>query len=95
MHVIFDHAAVESAPVPLIRNPGGDWDKERFAQACRTSPWVTRGDTLDDLAEKLGIDATALKRTVERYNAAVASGNDADFGRTVLPAPIARARSTR
>ena len=89
MHVIFDHAAVENAPVPLIRNPGGDWDKERFAQACRTSPWVTRGDTLDDLAEKLGIDATALKRTVERYNAAVASGNDADFGRTVLPAPIA------
>ena len=56
MHVIFDQAAVENAPVPLIRNPGGDWDAERFAQACRTSPWITRADTLEELARQLGID---------------------------------------
>lgn len=89
MHVIFDQAAVASAPVPLIRNPGGDWDAERFAQACRTSPWITRADTLEELARQLRIDPAALARTVERYNAAVASGTDPDFGRTVLPAPIA------
>lgn len=88
MHVIFDQAAVANAPVPLIRNPAGDWDAQRFAQACRTSPWITRADTLEELAEKLRIDPVALVRTVGRYHAAVESGADPDFGRTVLPARI-------
>ncbi|HEY8533119.1 MAG TPA: FAD-dependent oxidoreductase [Micromonospora sp.] len=89
MYVVFDQTAVENAPVPLIRNNTGDWTKERFAEACRTSPWVTRADTLAELAEKLGIDPERLVATVERYNAAVDSGTDPDFGRTTLPTRIA------
>jgi len=88
MHVVFDQAAVDAAPVPLIRNPGGDWDSDRFARACRDSPWVTRADTLPGLARKLGVDPAALESTVNDYNAAVAAGADPHLGRTVLPAPI-------
>ena len=88
MHVVFDQAAVDAAPVPLIRNPGGDWDTDRFARACRESPWVTRADTLPELARELGIDPAALESTVRDYNLAVEAGTDPRFGRTVLPAPI-------
>ena len=88
MHVVFDQAAVDAAPVPLIRNPGGDWDSDRFAGPAATSPWVTRADTLPGLARKLGVDPAALESTVNDYNAAVAAGADPRLGRTVLPAPI-------
>ncbi len=40
-----------------------------------------RADTLEELAAKLGIDATALKQTVTRYNELVAKGSDEDFGK--------------
>lgn len=37
-------------------------------------------DTLDALAEGQGIDADGLKATVEAYNAAIAAGEDPEFG---------------
>ncbi len=40
-----------------------------------------KADTLDELAEQLGIPADALKASVERYNEIVASGKDTDFGK--------------
>lgn len=38
-------------------------------------------DTLDELAEKLGIPADALKKSVERYNEMCEAGFDSDFGK--------------
>jgi succinate dehydrogenase/fumarate reductase flavoprotein subunit len=38
-------------------------------------------DTLEELAEKMGVPADALKATVARYNEVVASGDDTDFGK--------------
>lgn len=38
-------------------------------------------DTLDELAEQLGIPADALKATVDRYNELCEAGSDADFGK--------------
>ena len=38
-------------------------------------------DTLDELADKLGIPADALKKSVERYNELCEAGFDADFGK--------------
>ncbi|MGZ3410321.1 MAG: FAD-dependent oxidoreductase [Xanthobacteraceae bacterium] len=43
--------------------------------------WVARNETLGGLAEKLGIDATRLPQTAERYNAHVRAGRDEDFHR--------------
>lgn len=52
-----------------------------------------KADTLDELAEKIGVPADALKATVESYNAGMASGSD-EFGKatsedsTILQAPF-------
>ncbi len=37
--------------------------------------------TVEELAEKIGVDAATLKATVERYNALCAKGKDEDFGK--------------
>jgi 3-oxosteroid 1-dehydrogenase len=46
---------------------------------------VARADTLEGLAQKLGIDAAGLVATVQRFNAACAAGVDGDFGRGTYP----------
>ena len=43
--------------------------------------YFTEADTLEALAEKLGIDGAQLTATVERYREAVDKGEDPDFGR--------------
>ena len=42
---------------------------------------VIVGDTIEELAEKLGIDPATLKETVDTYNEAVRNGEDKEFGR--------------
>lgn len=51
------------------------------AQKKVPADWVARGDTLDELAAKLGIPQGALDATVARWNAMVDNGRDEDFGR--------------
>jgi 3-oxosteroid 1-dehydrogenase len=43
--------------------------------------WAKQADSLEELGDMLGIDATALADTVERFNGQVAKGHDDDFGR--------------
>ncbi len=43
--------------------------------------WLTRHETLEGLAQKVGIDPEGLKATVARWNALVREGKDRDFGR--------------
>ena len=43
--------------------------------------WVKRSDTLEGLAQELGIDAAELGKTVSRFNGFAATGVDTDFGR--------------
>jgi fumarate reductase flavoprotein subunit len=45
--------------------------------------------TLSDLADSLGMDATVLTATVERYNGFVAAGTDQEFSRQDMARPIA------
>ncbi|MDR0818400.1 MAG: FAD-binding protein, partial [Oscillospiraceae bacterium] len=48
-------------------------------------------DTLDELAKLMDVPAETLKKTVERYNAIVASGDDTDFGkRSEMLTPIVK-----
>ena len=42
---------------------------------------LVEGDTISDLAVKIGIDPETLCATVARYNQACTNGNDVDFGR--------------
>ncbi|MEY9211744.1 FAD-dependent oxidoreductase [Thermobifida halotolerans] len=43
--------------------------------------WVRRADTLEDLAERIGVPADALVATVARFNDHVRAGHDPDFHR--------------
>jgi succinate dehydrogenase/fumarate reductase flavoprotein subunit len=43
--------------------------------------WVAVADSLEQLAEKLGIDGAALQTTVQRFNRFAAAGRDPDFHR--------------
>lgn len=43
--------------------------------------WITTGDSLAELAGKLGVDADGLAATVERFNGFARAGVDADFHR--------------
>lgn len=43
--------------------------------------FLIEGATLEEIAGKLGVDATALTDTVETYNGYVAAGTDTDFAR--------------
>ena len=43
--------------------------------------YLTEGRTLAELAQKCGIDAAALERTVRDYNLGAAKGDDPEFGR--------------
>lgn len=45
------------------------------------APWITRAETIPELADVLGINAEGLSETVARWNAFVDAGDDADFGR--------------
>lgn len=42
---------------------------------------IVSADTIEGLAEKMGLDAAALKATIEKYNGFCAAGIDEDFGR--------------
>ncbi len=46
-----------------------------------TPDWLTEADTLEQLAQKVGIDANDLVETIERFNGFVEDGIDRDFGR--------------
>jgi succinate dehydrogenase/fumarate reductase flavoprotein subunit len=43
--------------------------------------FLERGDTLTELAAKIGVDEVGLLRTVDRFNAAAVQGSDPDFNR--------------
>lgn len=66
---ILDAQFRETYPILLVQ-PGSQ-DPE----------WLLRGDTLEELAEKAGIDAAGLVATVDRWNEHVRAGGDPDFGR--------------
>ena len=50
----------------------------------RKEGWVFRADTLEELAEMIGVKVSAMQKTVEEYNADCAAGHDRLFGK---PAP--------
>lgn len=59
-------------------------EKYVFVTAVNGRPipdYITTAPSLAELAEKLGVDAAGLERTVARVNAFAADGKDLDFGR--------------
>ena len=50
--------------------------------------WIVKGDTLEELAEKLGIDPAGLAETVSNYNAYCVAGVDEELGRDQALTPV-------
>src|SRR5579859_510951 len=67
--LVFDHAYLEKYALQTVM-PGQP-----------TPEWLTKADTLDELARTLGVDARGLAQTVERFNGFAVEGVDPDFGR--------------
>jgi 3-oxosteroid 1-dehydrogenase len=70
---VFDSA--EGGRLPGIAMPEGDPEQHLAA-----GTWV-RADTLDELADAIGVPAATLVDTVARFNGFCESGVDDDFGR--------------
>ncbi len=47
-----------------------------------------QGNTYEELARAMGVSETALSETMEKWNGAVATGKDTEFGRTSFSAPL-------
>ena len=71
----------------------GDDSRNELIDKLLNDGHSVKANTLDELAEKIGVDADTLKATVEAYNAGMTSGKDA-FGKatsadsTILQAPF-------
>jgi succinate dehydrogenase/fumarate reductase flavoprotein subunit len=96
MFLILDHTLFSAGPL-YDKHPSHGWTQiiERYDWSEDNSRelaqgWIKRGETIGDLARAIGLDAATLQATVARWNEGCAAGRDADFGRTLMLAPIAR-----
>ncbi|UUX48821.1 FAD-dependent oxidoreductase [Nisaea acidiphila] len=95
MYMIFDRPLMEAGPLYNKEPNRGwtamidryDWSDDNSAELERG--WIKRADTLEALAETVGLDPAALRVTVERWNGQVSTGGDPDFGRKLMLAPLA------
>jgi 3-oxosteroid 1-dehydrogenase len=67
--LVFDHSYLEKYALMTLM-PG---------QAA--PEWLVGADSLEDLAQKIGVDARGLAQTVERFNGFAVEGVDRDHGR--------------
>jgi hypothetical protein len=100
MWTVFDEDGRLAGPLVIPRQffavdwirqvEGYEWSLDNGAEIERG--WITRADSIRELADKLGIDADGLEREIERYNQWAISGcDDPTFGRPGTSMfPIAR-----
>jgi len=68
----------------------GRYSVAGLAPGSPVPDWVARGETLGELAGKLGVDAGGLEATVERFNGFARNGTDEDFGRGEIAWTLAK-----
>ena len=76
-YLVCDAAALRRYGLGMVR-PGG-----KGLQPFLADGYLTEGATLDELAQKLGIDAAGLKQSVAQNNRYAETGVDPDFQRGV------------
>ncbi|MEA2777843.1 MAG: hypothetical protein QOF90_3249, partial [Acetobacteraceae bacterium] len=94
MFLIFDHTMFCSGPL-YDKNPSHGWTQivERYQWSEDNSAelakgWIKRADSLSALASIIGLDPATLVETVGGWNHFCDARHDADFGRTLMMAPI-------
>ncbi len=96
MYLIFDHAHFSAGPL-YDKHPSHGWTQiiEKYDWSADNSRelangWITQADSIAALGRKIGVDGAVLEASVARWNTSVAAGKDAEFGRTLMLAPIAQ-----
>ena len=95
MYMIFDHKMFTSGPLYDKDPKSGwntmvdryDWSDDNSAELDRG--WIKKADTIAELAESIGVDASTLESTVGKWNEDSVAGADTDFGRTMMLKPLA------
>jgi succinate dehydrogenase/fumarate reductase flavoprotein subunit len=95
MYMIFDHKMFTSGPLYDKDPKAGwntmvdryDWSDDNSAELDRG--WIKKADTIAELAESIGVDASTLESTVGKWNEDSVAGADTDFGRTMMLRPLA------
>ncbi|MFZ2004508.1 MAG: FAD-dependent oxidoreductase [Stellaceae bacterium] len=94
MHMVFDHRLFSAGPL-YDGHPSHGWTQivERYKWSednCAelAKGWVKRADSIEALADLVGLDPAALAETVARWNRQCEAGRDAEFGRKLMLAPI-------
>lgn len=81
--MVFDEAGRRLGRIanPLTSHPEHryEWSEDNLAEVTRG--WIRRYDTLTELAAGEGLSEEAATASIDRWNAAVATGVDADFSR--------------
>ena len=91
IHMVFDDTMRAAGPIVAAPNPASGmgynsihglytWSKDNSTELA--NGWITKANTLQDLATALGRDPTVLAATVAQYNGYATSGVDAQFGRS-------------
>jgi glycine/D-amino acid oxidase-like deaminating enzyme len=78
-HLVCDAVALRRYGLGMVRPGASQKDLAPFL----ADGYLTQGQTLDELALKLGIDAAGLKASVRKINAYARTGVDPDFQRGV------------
>jgi succinate dehydrogenase/fumarate reductase flavoprotein subunit len=82
-YILFDETTRVSGPVCHVRggyNRRFNWSQDNSEEIERG--WIKRADTVAELAARIGLEASVLVATVDRYNSHCRTGIDEDFGRT-------------
>lgn len=95
VHCVFDETMRKSGPL-YPRDYFFCWwsEIEKYKWSADNSAeiekgWIVQADTLEELAGKIGKDPVTLQKTVRRWNASCAAGEDLEFGRIAAKmAPI-------
>jgi succinate dehydrogenase/fumarate reductase flavoprotein subunit len=85
-YYIFDRRRMESGALCTGGLSGPQqlykWSHDNIAES--NMGWIIKGETVEDLAEKIGISASALDNTMQLWNTRCSAGIDPDFGRNPL-----------
>ena len=77
------HGSSRMFPFENGADPNISWKvvKEKMLPGLIEKGYVVQADTIEELAQKLGLPAKTLQATVTRYNELAKSGNDVDYGK--------------
>ncbi len=94
MFMVFDDTLMNSGPLH-DKTPRHGWTQiiERYDwsgdnRAEEAKGWIKSADTLEELAAAVGLDPDALAASVDGWNQGCANGEDPEFGRSSMLAPI-------